>query len=214
LIQLIGDIHGNVQKAIYLLTQRSLNTEHVFFLGDIGFGFPEFDKKKFYEILTHHQRTSFYLIQGNHDNADEMEDFSNVMVVSSHTGAKVINLFDNDFLLIPGALSVDRKQRIEGLSWWANEQMSSVQYERTIEQAVNANYILSHDAPLRSYFGFFHNTEVSISNRALDVILEENMYNRIAKRWFHGHLHKNYQANFGSILVNGLANDTDLNVEI
>lgn len=216
MIFLISDVHGDVAKVESLLLQRPYDCNTVVYLGDIGFGFKEFDKSRFYKILQSLPNVMFYLIQGNHDNADEMVNgvYDNVYHVTTYNGPKLVTIDHENVLMIPGAYSYDKHLRIFGVSWWENEQMTAEQYNELKAIAVESNIhtILSHDAPLQQYFNIFPTTVASMSNNALDRVLyclisSDNHKNR-QFIWVHGHLHYSYIEQIANVSIVGVNQDS------
>jgi len=213
MIYLISDIHGNVDKAEELLKACPEFIKNIVFLGDIGFGFPEFDIDRFYCLLNNqYQNKVFYLIQGNHDNADCFMNKSNVMAVTTYDWHKIIDIDGVRVLMIPGAFSYDKNMRLPGVSWWDNEEMSYDALSNLIKNYKIADIILSHDAPLTSYFYFFPETKISKTNAALDEILDGTVKSGKSVRWFHGHLHFGYVNQIRGLTLTGVAMENALSV--
>lgn len=214
MFHVISDVHGNVGKAIELCEKRPLNVKEVVFLGDIGFGFSEFDEVKFIDYLKNNRNVNYHLIQGNHDNAEKMlpHFYGNINTITTIEGAETYNIYHNSCLLIPGALSYDKHLRVPGVSWWENEQMSQMQWESVLFKSLDVNYIFSHDAPLSQYFKFFPETKPSLSNRSLDELMKKRMWSRLNVKWIHGHLHYAYVETINSIQITGLDLDSCMTV--
>lgn len=206
---IISDIHGNVNTFLKLMSKKPFQDRDVVLLGDVGYGFPEFDVERFNDYLLRNPRIRFYIIQGNHDNADCMNvPILNVRYITTKTGAMVYNIENNSVIMIPGALSYDKNMRVPGVSWWENEQLSEEQLSKVVELAKDCDIILSHDAPLQQYFMFFPETKPSRTNRALDMLLMELIRTQRKTLWLHGHLHENYIDIFDVLTIQGIAEDT------
>ena len=212
---IISDIHGDVNTFLKLMSKKPFQEEEVVLLGDVGYGFSDFDVERFNDYLLRNPRIRFYIIQGNHDNADCMNTYMhNVWYITTESGAIVHNIDNKSVIMIPGALSYDKNLRVPGVSWWANEQMSDEQLATAIELAKTCDIILTHDAPLQQYFAFFTETKTSQTNRALDMLLMELIRTQHKTLWLHGHLHENYIDIFDVFQIQGIASDTAMNLSL
>ena len=212
---IISDIHGDVNTFLKLMPKKPFQEKEVVLLGDVGYGFPEFDVDRFNDFLLRNSHISFYIIQGNHDNADCMNTYMhNVWYITTESGAIVHHIDNNSVIMIPGALSYDKNLRVPGLSWWENEQLSEEQLSKVVELAKDCDIILSHDAPLQQYFMFFPETKPSGTNRALDMLLMELIRTQKKTLWLHGHLHENYIDIFDVFTIQGIAEDTATNLSL
>ena len=212
---IISDIHGDVNTFLKLMSKKPFQEKEVVLLGDVGYGFPDFDVERFNDYLLRNPRIRFYIIQGNHDNAECMGvPIANVRYITTKTGSIVHYIDGNSVIMIPGALSYDKNMRVPGVSWWANEQMSDEQLATAIELAKTCDIILTHDAPLQQYFAFFTETKTSQTNRALDTLLMELIRTQHKTLWLHGHLHENYIDIFDVFQIQGIASDTAMNLSL
>lgn len=211
---IISDIHGDVNTFLKLMSKKPLQEKEVVLLGDVGYGFPEFDVDRFNDFLLRNSHISFYIIQGNHDNADCMNTYMhNVWYITTESGAIVHHIDNNSVIMIPGALSYDKNLRVPGLSWWENEQLSEEQLAESIKLATSCDIILSHDAPLQQYFMFFPETKTSMTNRALDTLLFSLIRENKNITWVHGHLHYSYLERKNGVTLCGIGEDSYLILE-
>ncbi|HNS42165.1 MAG TPA: metallophosphoesterase family protein [Taishania sp.] len=212
MFHVISDIHGNLSSLEKSLSKCPTQCEQIFLLGDIGFGFEEFDVKGYYELITFYNRKGKMItaIQGNHDNAEAMSSVE----VTTLDGPEVYVYNGKFFLLIPGALSYDKKLRVEGVSWWRNEEMNHAHCNETFDLIVNYNfdYILSHDAPLSKYLDFFSQTLPSATNTMLNGILTKLSEKNKKSTWIHGHLHQSYFEQVNNVNLIGVAEDTYITI--
>jgi len=210
----ISDVHGDVGKIYKLLEKKPLHEKHVILLGDIGYGFPEFDVYSLNRLFASMPTVSFYVVQGNHDNADMMVcSYPNVRMITTHTGVRVHYINNKAVLLVPGALSYDKNMRVPGVSWWQNEQMTDEQLSEVIELGPQVDLILTHDAPLQQYFMFFPETKTSMTNRALDTLLFSLIRENKNITWVHGHLHFAYLERKNGVTLCGIGEDGYLILE-
>lgn len=212
---IISDIHGDVNTFLKLMSKKPFQEKEVILLGDVGYGFPDFDVERFNDYLLRNPRIRFYIIQGNHDNAECMGvPIPNVRYITTKTGSIVHYIDGNSVIMIPGALSYDKNMRVPGVSWWENEQLSEEQLAESIKLATSCDIILSHDAPLQQYFMFFPETKPSRTNRALDMLLMELIRTQKKTLWLHGHLHENYIDIFDVLTIQGIAEDIATNLSL
>lgn len=211
---IISDVHGDVSKIYKLLEKKPLHEKHVILLGDIGYGFSEFAFQQMDKLFASMPTVNFYVVQGNHDNADVMIcSYPNVRMITTYTGAKVYYINSKAVLLVPGALSYDKNMRVPGVSWWQNEQMTDEQLSEVIELGPQVDLILTHDAPLQQYFMFFPETKTSMTNRALDVLLLSLIREHKSITWVHGHLHYAYLERKNGVTLCGVGEDGYLILE-
>ena len=210
----ISDVHGDVSKIYRLLKNKPLHDKHVILLGDIGYGFPGFDAYSLSRLFVYMSTVNFYVVQGNHDNADAMIcNDSNVQMITTYTGAKVHYINNKAVLLVPGALSYDKNMRVPNVSWWVNEQMQENQLADVIDLGLQVDLILSHDAPLQQYLSFYPETKTSMTNRALDTLLFTLIREQKDITWVHGHLHFNYLERKNGVTLCGVGEDGYLILE-
>jgi hypothetical protein len=202
---LISDVHGN-KDVLRKLIIESL-TDNITLIGDIGFGFGI--TMDWFKLFPDKKIT---LLQGNHDNAQCMYSDKNVSCITTFNGYRFE--YSTGTLHIPGAYSYDKKYRINGISWWDNEEMNVVQLQSLIDfVANNVHYIkniISHDAPLSMYYNFFPETVRSRTNVALDTIKEIILENEVTVNWYHGHLHYGYSYRVGNLNIIGLQMETGM----
>ena len=107
-------------------------------LGDMGMGFNfdhEFPKCP-----------NLFWTRGNHDKATTCRK------TKGYLGDFGYLEFD-DLFYVGGAYSIDQARRIEGKSWWRDEELTEQQADECIElyQKTKPQVVCSHDAPLLLY---------------------------------------------------------------
>jgi len=210
----IGDVHGMVDKYEKIVDSVPENVVTVA-LGDMGIGFPKHpditERYNKIHAIVHTDRnmnTSIsgrarYFIRGNHDNPEACIKSLGFLGEYGCKGAA----WGESFFYVGGGLSIDRKLRTEGVSWWPNEQLSSTLMEEAMElwraSGHYAQVMLSHSCPtmiLRELFG------VDYSYSATSQFLQ-NMFEQrspILKYWIFGHLHKSYRRKIAGVWFIGL----------
>ena len=107
---------------------------------------------------------------------------------------KVYNIDGFKFLVLGGALSIDKNFRKPNISWWENEYWSQHEKDDVFSLLKNENnfdYVISHTGPYRvnhevfgKFEGYFRNffDEVAALNEKIDGMIT-------CKQWFCGHWH-------------------------
>lgn len=160
-IGIAGDWHGDTGCAKNALLKFShLNIRHVLQVGDFGF-WPGNSGYKYLRKVNHYAElynVTLYINLGNH------EDYVQVAALKPHPTMEgfIYNPYfpniivatrgarwewnDVSFVSLGGANSIDYEGRIEGISWWKEEQISLGDIYRTVEGG-HADIMISHDCP-------------------------------------------------------------------
>ena len=208
MIYVTGDTH--IPLDIRKLTtqmfpeQRALTKDdYVIICGDFGGVWDGSKEDKYWlEGLNNKSFTTLF-VDGNHEN---FQLLNNEYDVEIYNGGKVHKIMDSVFHLMRGqvfmidglriftmggAMSVDKKHRTEGRSWWSEELPSKEEYiEAVINLEANNNtvdYIITHCAPetIQQIIDYdFENNELT---EFLEVIKNEVEY----MHWYFGHYHLN-----------------------
>lgn len=131
-LSFIGDVHGDFNSIFPKLNMYEDTT--FILLGDCEIGFPETRLDKLKKVISYYtkqleKRNNYLLlIRGNHDDPiyfnDESfrKEYSNdrFILLQDYT-----ELFfeDKNILCIGGAVSIDRRFRKDGISWWVDEEL-------------------------------------------------------------------------------------------
>lgn len=210
MIVAIGDTHGKFSELIWKLTQ--LNIENVSYVqvGDFGIGFSKLndETKKLSELndLLASTNSSMYVIRGNHDDPDmwnsHVFNFDRITLVKDNTILKIEGKW---CLFAGGAPSIDKIDRIEGITWWADEvyEFSDPEIPAGCESLA---CVFTHDV-YHPISAFNMSAPIVTSYLALDADLLEilsksqqemkSLYSWIESKfgvdnldWYHGHYHK------------------------
>jgi hypothetical protein len=212
-----GDFHANSQQELSKITKREIISRfgkdlfgriryHVI-LGDGGFLWPGNRKGDNYNYKTLAFRPFPVLcVIGNHEpilgltNPRETDigigntvyQINETPFVAYLQRGKIYTMDNRDFLVLGGALSIDKIFRTPGKTWWKEEYWSDEEKEAVLRLLDNRNtfdYVLSHTGPERINRLLFcgpsakHTDKVSLLNDTLDGKI-------ICKQWFCGHWHK------------------------
>lgn len=153
-----GDIHGN-ERWIGSLCKlaRRYGCDAILQLGDFGYWPHTVDGRRFLKHVDWHAERNgvacVYWIDGNHENHDAL-----VALEPEPDGTVVIGERCRyiprglrwewqgiRFGALGGALSVDRRERVEGESWWAGEVMTRSDLERLGDRPLDV--LATHNAP-------------------------------------------------------------------
>lgn len=224
-ILLIGDQHCMFHDAVRNLDKAvELEAELVIFLGDFGFTWDEKEISIFrrLEDAVAERGLTAYWLDGNHENFDLLEEVwgytpdgaSDLGLQPSPMSANISYLprgtrFELDgvkFMAFGGAVSVDRKWRTEGLSWWAQELITEDQVARITDEPVDI--LLSHDvhtlAPTLAMQLMTNNWKVDETSTRSRQLLSQVVDKVKPQYVFHGHYHFSYRDRIDGINIQGL----------
>jgi len=205
-IFLTGDCHADFRKIYNFADRMELNeNDYIIVLGDMGLFWRNDRKDADVFIRDFEERYNFnlYFVDGNHENFKILNnliiDKNGMGYISNHIkhlrrGCRY-NIDGKDILTIGGADSVDKFRRVEGLSWWREEEITSKEIEAIA--AGHYDYILSHSCPLsifeenKMYLCTLGNIvddndeEFKKTNIQLENLLQKIDFNH----WYFGHYH-------------------------
>lgn len=157
----IGDIHGLFVKLVDQIVKNDLMDCVMISVGDYGIGFnssykDELETQKKINDFLKLRNIMLYIIRGNHDDPSFFKGagrlvFSNLEFLEDYT-VKDIN--DEKFLFVGGALSIDRKYRRDGISYWIDEVFTLDE-----SQVTECDVLITHSAP--SWIGPFDKAGIS-----------------------------------------------------
>lgn len=139
MLSLIGDVHGKFHRYKEIIKEHPDTIQ----VGDMGVGFrrwPHGDQWLANPPYDHMVESNARFIRGNHDNPEVCRKHSQ-WIPDGH--------FENGVMFIGGANSIDQAYRVEGYSWWADEQCSYQELDGFIEKAMTLkpHTMVTHDAP-------------------------------------------------------------------
>lgn len=226
-VGIAGDWHGNVSHALLTIEKFDfLGIKYIFQLGDFGVWGSLLahagDKlrTRCNHFLERNDQRLFVTL-GNHENYDLVEQFSTVEScefagflyepkaprILYFTRGQSLRVSGRNFLSLGGAASIDYKWRQEhnaqknspGKIWWAQERISVLDMNNTIEEAKRLGTVdvfLAHDvfasAPLEGTHRQDHEKwdaeELAFAQTSRDT-LEKVARAVLPKVWLHGHYH-------------------------
>ena len=209
-----SDVHGNF-KAIENWLENFAKTGDIMAQGgDAGLGFVHERKIESLAQKFSDAGCRCLITMGNHDQPSyfkENRKFKEALECLPPTHFRKIN--NKGFLFLGGAISVDRYQRIEGRSWWRDEEF--VLEEEYLKSVRGVDHIISHNCPdfakpvishkgdIVDYYSQFDKTliedlrvEGELFNRAWKIVSENNK----VKSWNGGHYHVSKKQVFDNCL--------------
>ena len=221
-ILLSGDFHANADHELPLITQETLIKKygqaqydairyHII-LGDGGFLWPGGEENEFINYRVLSQRPFPILcVMGNHDPVLGRSDLSEIDIgigekvivvnkekpfVAYFKRGRVYTIEDSAFLVLGGALSIDKEFRQPNKSWWKQEYWSETEKNdlfHMLKKNNNFDYVLSHTGPNRINAANNPLHRVGLMRVFFDEVAElnERIDEKITcKQWFCGHWHK------------------------
>ena len=152
LTRIIGDIHGKI--ADYQRFSIGDFDGPTIQVGDFGVGFHgDFWHEKLSQWQNENSQHRF--IRGNHDNLAKCKPLP---------GYIKDGMIENDVMFIGGAWSIDQARRIEGVSWWRDEELSIEELYRLYDvyTAVRPRIMITHDAPENITYEMFVQTGLAL----------------------------------------------------
>lgn len=170
---LIGDVHGN-SKAYEELIKGAEESIQV---GDLGVGFELAGHESFPDFGSNHR-----FIRGNHDNPASCKNYKGFL---GDWGF----LADKGIFYVGGAMSIDARDRLIGISWWADEELAYDEFEKVIENFAKERpeIVVSHDCPMEAtQIMTGSNAKKSKTSQALQACFETHQ----PRLWVYGHYHR------------------------
>lgn len=170
----IGDVHGEFDKYKKII-EKIPNSIQV---GDLGLGFFQKSDKQYKDLIKANPEHKF--IRGNHDNPNVCQEMQTYLGNFGYLNKK-------DIFFFSGAYSIDKNCRVEGLSWWKNEELNLDQFKKALELYVEnkPEIVVSHDCPQSIFLHLFYENDSSQTRRFLDLLFFEHK----PKIWIFGHHH-------------------------
>ena len=212
--RLIGDIHGEFE--LYHKTATNAidfgGCERTIQVGDFGVGFNG--------QYWHDRTDEFHLdgthrfIRGNHDDPSRCQKMC---------GWIKDGLIENDVMFIGGAWSIDHDFRVQGVSWWPEEELSTQELYRMIEiyEQVKPRVMITHDCPqevstemfIQSGLAMFKGATKTLPTRtglAFNTMLSIHQ----PEEWYFGHWHNSKQYRHGQTMFQCIGIHDYVDVEL
>jgi len=188
---LIGDLHGKWTSYTNIL--QAYQPERSVQLGDFGIGFHPGDTPKSMARLNHAMTQwgpDNRFIRGNHDNPSACQNHPQFIQDATFEDATGI-------FYLGGAWSIDRGSRIEGKTWWADEELSYQELNAAIDvyERSKPRIVLSHEAPegiVDHMMPWYRREFRSRTRDAMATMFEIHK----PELWIFGHWHSSVTASF------------------
>lgn len=130
----LGDVHGCLDHCLYLSKNNPDST--IVQVGDLGIGFTSLE-----EFNNLNMPQNFKFFPGNHDCRKMCYTLPHCLGAYGEAFGK--------FFFVSGADSIDKKERVENVSWWADEELSYKEAEDCLAnwEASKIDVLVSHDIP-------------------------------------------------------------------
>ena len=215
-----GDFHAGVQGELSCITKKAIikaftrknyaNIRYHIILGDGGFMWQGYEKKDLYNYETLALRPFPILcVLGNHEPIYGMEGLKETDIGLGETvyqineapfvaylkRGKIYTIDGIKFLVLGGALSIDKNDRTPGKSWWENEYWTKQEEDdlfKLLGTDNNFDYVISHTGPHHINSKLFEN-QMGLSKKFYDevALLNDEINNKILFRdWWCGHWHQ------------------------
>lgn len=210
--RLIGDIHGHWHE--YELLTKDIEHRSIQ-VGDFGFGFngPYWEDR----ADQHHKSGQHRFIRGNHDNPSICKEQSGWI-----KDGTVESYGDKTVMFIGGAWSIDWQYRIEGESWWRDEELSTSELNTLydIYCVTRPDVMITHDCPTLAAYKMFIKDGTALAGKTLHLTrtgeaLQAMFEMHQPSHWFFGHWHwpKEYDMLGTHFHCLGIDDYTDFNFE-
>ncbi len=222
-LMLAGDWHGNLGWAERVVRHAAtIGADTILQLGDFGYWVD--DPRTDYYLSTIDATLAeagirLFWIDGNHEDHSrvqewQLEHYPNIRYLARGFRWQ---WWGKTWMSVGGALSVDKRYRAEGQSWWPQEELTEADVDYARREG-SVDVIVSHDCPRGVDIpGVGPDTKGGVrGNWPSDILLEAQQHREklaticLAKQpdWlFHGHYHIPYASNLRATSVIGLADD-------
>lgn len=220
----LGDIHNEFNQIEIYLKKHKLKNTLIFQVGDFGIGFYPSDHNSLTNLNGFLKKTNnfVYAIRGNHDEptwfSSGLQYFSNINFVKDYTilTIKIKNEIKNIFCL-GGAISIDRKMRVKGETYWEDEIIDIKEEDKSsefLDQIKDINIIVTHTAPLFmppfTFGTIVYDYAASDNNLIHDLDVERNKLSDVMEylfesnkksltHYFYGHFHVHNKSEYKGV---------------
>lgn len=219
-----GDWHANTAwalRAIEAFGEAGIDT--VYHAGDFGIWPGSKGHHYLMSVQTACERAGIdlYVVPGNHEDYSQINSWpldedgwiTHPDVPSIHYAPRGLVWVDGgvSFGALGGAVSIDKMLRVEGESWWPEEEITPEEVELFISNAKvfpdRLDVMLTHDAPSgvkrNGITPSYLSPEIEHQARKFRLMLREAA-DGVAPRWLiHGHWHMYFRDEFVGILEDG-----------
>lgn len=169
---IIGDVHGKLNDYQNIIEKHS--SDKSIQIGDFGF------KKEHDWHIENIDPEKHKILFGNHDYYPYLN--------KPHSLGNFAYLEEDNIFCIRGAYSIDQALRLQGHSWFDNEELTYSEFQTVLDyfESVSPDIVITHDCPdsiRKKFFGIY---DKSITSTGLQACLEIHQ----PKLWIFGHHHQ------------------------
>lgn len=184
MFRIIGDIHGKTEEYVGIINSPYAPAYSVQ-VGDFGF-------KDAY--AANHSNPAFHkILGGNHDDYTRGENGEFTFQTPHFLGNWGIHEFPGNpaFFFLRGGYSIDKARRIEGISWWEDEQLSDKEMRAALAfyEKEKPSFVITHECPA-SIISCFSSRQLLPSKTAQLLQIMWEIHN--PAYWIFGHHHQNW----------------------
>lgn len=211
-LHLIGDVHGKLWEYHNLVETFPMGDQSIQ-LGDMGIGFKNDRILRTGKAMKDHK-----FLRGNHDSPAECHAHPNYL--SDYGYNAVSRIFH-----VAGAFSIDYAWRVEGVSWWRDEELSYEELNKVIDlyAATKPEIMLSHECPssvTRAMFSklaigdSYYAAKLDCGNSRTGKALERMFEIYQPRHWYFGHYHWNTELELNTTHFRCLAELSHTTIEV
>jgi predicted phosphodiesterase len=223
-LMIAGDWHGNlpwVERVIRHAATHDVDT--ILQLGDFGYWVDDGRTASYLssiEAMLDEADIRLFWLDGNHEDHTRVADWQDT---TQYPRIRYLGRgfrwqwWDKTWMSVGGAMSVDKHYRVEGLSWWPQEELTDDEVGYAGRDGA-VDVVVSHDCPRGVDIpGVGPDTKGGVRGNWPPDILADAQHHReklaticrkTAPDWlFHGHYHIPYASNFEATSVIGLGDD-------
>jgi len=215
-----GDFHANAIGELKYITKKTLinkykktdydEIKYHIILGDAGFLWPGNEKSDSFNFKAlAHRPFPILCVMGNHEPILGMSDIPEVDIgigenvlqihdkpfIAYLKRGSIYKIEDYKFLVLGGALSIDKEYRRPSISWWEREYWDEAEKEKLfllLKKNKKFDYVLSHTGPGRINRAINPVLMAGLKPKLFDEVaaLNDKIDEKITcRQWFCGHWH-------------------------
>jgi hypothetical protein len=144
----LGDIHGNFDFVKWYVKAHDIRDCSIVQVGDFGIGFKPNAEGYMLEMLNktlNGRNVTLYAIRGNHDNPaffdGTFKEYDRIRFMPDYSTSVIDG---KNHLFVGGAISIDRKYRVKGTSYWEDE--AFVLDEEKLKGVTGIDVLVTHNS--------------------------------------------------------------------
>lgn len=194
-MRLIGDVHGKYKQYHRIIKECDSSIQ----VGDMGVGFRYHGQSTLkhgepcenprYDLM---KKQNARFIRGNHDNPNVCRNHTQ-WIPDGHI--EIIN--GSKFMFVGGATSIDIHSRLEGYSWWVDEELNSSTLYKMVDLYLDEkpDVLVTHECPesiTELMLATWKLDKKSATRQAFQSMIE--MHSPYA--WYFGHYHHSFSKQY------------------